>query len=337
MSGFVLSLPWMARLNSFVEDCIRYAMKRKCSIEVAMGPASDHQFNIAPPFWIIMGDIFGPIETYVPGFERVTRNRKVLESKCYLIVFGCPTTRLMNLQTIETKDTESIISGLIRLSCEVGTPKHFLVDKDSAILKALQEAEIPIKDVQRDLRSRIKVEFTTCPVSGHNFHGFIERKIRSIQEGMTTAGIGSMRLTSQGLQTLGKLIENDINNIPLGYAYGRNADNSPLLRLLTPNMMRMGRNNVRTLDGPMLLPSGPVEMMKKVEEGYALWFRVFNETLVPLLVQQPKWFKSSQDLKVGDLVFFKKKDNILLNKLTIGIVEEVDKSKDGLIRRVEVR
>ena len=102
-------------------------------------------------------------------------------------------------------------------------------------------------------------------------------------------------------------------------------------------MMRMGRNNVRTLDGPMLLPSGPVEMMKKVEEGYALWFRVFNETLVPLLVQQPKWFKSSRDLKVGDLVFFKKKDNVLSNKWTVGVVEEVVKSKDGLIRRVEVR
>ena len=112
--------------------------------------------------------------------HQITRKRKVLESKCYLIVFGCPIPRLMNLQTIETKDTESIISGLICLSCEVGTPKHFLVDKDSAILKALQEAEIPIKDVQRDLRSRIKVEFTTCPVSGHNFHGFLERKIRSL-------------------------------------------------------------------------------------------------------------------------------------------------------------
>ena len=83
-------------------------------------------------------------------------------------------------------------------------------------------------------------------------------------------------------------MENDINNIPLGYVYGRNADNSPLLRLLTPNMMRMGRNNVRTLDGPMLLPSEPVEMMKKVEEGYALWFRDFNETQVHLLVKQPK-------------------------------------------------
>ena len=65
--------------------------------------------------------------------------------------------RLMNLQTIETKDTDSIISGLIRLSCEVGTPKHFLVDKDSAILKALQEAEIPIKDVKGICEAELKL------------------------------------------------------------------------------------------------------------------------------------------------------------------------------------
>ena len=39
-------------------------------------------------------------------------------------------------------------------------------------------------------------------------------------------------------------------------------------------MKRMGRNNVRVLDGPMILPNGPVKMMRKVEEVYSLWFRV---------------------------------------------------------------
>ena len=53
-------------------------------------------------------------------------------------------------------------------------------------------------------------------------------------------------------------------------------------------MMRMVRNNVKVLDGPMIFLNGPVEMMKKVEEGYTLWFRVFDETLVPLIVQQLK-------------------------------------------------
>ena len=53
--------------------------------------------------------------------------------------------------------------------------------------------------------------------------------------------------------------------------------------------------------------------------------------MVPLLVQRPKWFKSARDLKVGDLVLFKKQDNVLSNKWTVVM------SKDGLIRRAKVR
>ena len=58
---------------------------------------------------------------------------------------------------------------------------------------------------------------------------------------------------------------------------------------------------------------------------------------MPLLVPQQKLFKSTQYLKVGDLVFFKKQDNVIWNEETARLIEDVGKSKDGLIRRVEVR
>ena len=60
-------------------------------------------------------------------------------------------------------------------------------------------------------------------------------------------GFDKMRLHATGVQTLASLIANDINNIPLGYAYGRDENNSPLLRLLSPKMLRLGRNNGRAL------------------------------------------------------------------------------------------
>ena len=53
-------------------------------------------------------------------------------------------------------------------------------------------------------------------------------------------GVEKMRLHAMGYQTLMKLIENDLNNLPFGYGYGRSADNSPLMKLIYPNMLKIG-------------------------------------------------------------------------------------------------
>ena len=65
----------------------------------------------------------------------------------------------------------------------------------------------------------------------------------------------------------GKLVENDLNDLPMGYSYARDSDNSPLLKLIFPNMLRIGRNNRRALEGPFKLPSDPTDLIKKVEEA----------------------------------------------------------------------
>ena len=101
------------------------------------------------------------------------------------------------------------------------------------------------------------MKFKTCPVSGHNYHGLVERKIRTVQECLDKCDVDKMRLHATGLQTFCKLIENEMNNLPCGYSYTRDADNSPLLKMIFPNMLRVGRNNSRALDGPVRMPSGP--------------------------------------------------------------------------------
>ena len=58
-----------------------------------------------------------------------------------------------------------------------------------------------------------------------------------------------------------KLVENDLINLPMGFSYGRDADNTPLLKLATPNMMRIGRLNSRAVDGPIRFPAGPKDVM----------------------------------------------------------------------------
>ena len=223
------------------DDCTSCARKRKRFIDVNMGPVSDEQLTIAPAFYISMVDIFGPCKVYVPGHAMKTRHRNVVEAKCYVLVFACPVTKAVNLQVIEDKSADGVLDGVNRLGCEVGFPSFLFVDQDSGILKALREAKVELMDLQLLLQKVRDVKFKTCPVSGHNFHGLVERKIRTVQECLEECGFGTMRLHATGLQTVMKLVENDMNNLPIGFSYGRDSDNSPLLKLIFPNMLRCGR------------------------------------------------------------------------------------------------
>ena len=260
-----------------------------------------------------------------------------MEVKCYVLVSVCPVTKLVNLQVLEAKSADGVIDGVTRLCCEVGAPSTMLVDQDSGILKALKEAEVDIRDLNLLLHKEKGIKFKTCPVSGHNYHGLVERKIRTVQECLDKHEVNGMRLHATGLQTFCKLIENEMNNLPCGYSFGRDADNSPLLKLIFPNMLRVGRNNSRALDGPVRMPSGPGELMKKVETAYNTFYKLWNTTMIPKLMRMHKWFDGKAQLQNGDIVYFRKQENELSSKWTVGKVTDIVRSKDGIVRRCTVQ
>ena len=323
--------------KELADDCVRCKMKRRKYLEAAMGPISDSQLTLAPPCWMIQVDLFGPMNVFVPGFEKNTRNRKVLEAKCWVMTAVCPTTRLVNLQVLESSKAAGWIDGFTRLCCEVGVPSHVFVDQDPAGMSAFNNSEVEFRDLQLRLHREKGIAISVCGVSGHDRHGHVERVIRSIQESLSDCGLKKKILHATGLQTLVKLVESQYNNLPIGYHYSRAADNTPLLRILTPNMLRIGRINKRSLDGPIKLPEKRMELLTKVEEVYTAWYKIWLETLVPKLLYTPKWFKSSQELKPGDLVFFRKSESALDGKWVVGMVDQVEWGRDGTIRMVTVK
>ena len=323
--------------REIAEECLRCKMKRKKFLEVPMGPVAQDQLVLAPPFYITMIDLFGPVESYVPGFERHTRNRQVLESKMYIMVAVCVTTKVVNLQALEGRKTHEIIDGFTRLCAEVGVPTKVHVDDESGAVAGFKAAELDILDLQHKLRTQFGISFETCPVSGHFQHGLAERIIRSIQETFDDQKLKKKRLHSMGWQTFCKLAENAYNNLPIGYSHSRYQDNTELLKILTPNMLRVGRINSRALQGPVRLPTNKKELLQHVEKLYGGWFKVFKETVVPRLIQQPKWFKIDQDLKEKDIVYFEKRESALGSSWTVGEVDQVIVGRDGLIRRAVIK
>ena len=311
----------MTLYRELASECIRCSMKRKRFLEVPMGPVAQEQLMVAPPFYITMLDLFGPVSSYVPGYERQTRARNSLKSKLYIMTAVCVTTKLVNLQVLEEKSAAGIVDGFTRLSCEVGIPSKVHVDQDSGALAAFESAEIDFIDLQHKLWTQFGISFSTCPVGGHDQHGLVEAVIKSVQETFSDCGLDKSRIHATGWQTFCKLAENAFNNLPLGYSYSRAQDNTELLKIITPNMLRVGRINSRALQGPIRLPVDKKELLQQVENTYKAWFKVFKEVMVPRLIQQPKWFKIDKDLKQGDLVYFQKTESALSSPWTIGQVD----------------
>jgi hypothetical protein len=173
-----------------------------------------------------------------------------------------------------------------------------------------------------------------CPVGGHNFHGKVERRINHVKESLNKS-IHNERLGILQWETMAASIANCVNNLPL--ALGDIKGDFEVMDLITPNRLLLGRNNERSPDIPLTVVNDYDKIIKQNEKVFQSWFECWLISHVPKLVDQPKWFKSDRDLKVGDVVLFLKQESELCNTYQYGMVHSLVVGRDGLIRKVEVR
>ena len=60
-----------------------------------------------------------------------------------------------------------------------------------------------------------------------------------------------------------------------------------------------------------------------MEKLYSGWLKIFKDTVVVRLIQQPKWFKIDQDLKEKDLGYFQRSESALGSTWTVNEVDPV--------------
>ena len=74
--------------------------------------------------------------------------------------------------------------------------------------------------------------------------------------------------------------------------------------------------------------------MKVIDEKYELWYQVWNENYIPLIMDRQKWHFRKENLTPGDIVYFKLKESKMSATWRIGKVEEVTIGKDGFVREI---
>ncbi len=316
--------PLVNRIGRLCERC-KYLNKKL--LEITMGAISGYNLTIAPAFYVSQVDLAGPFNAYSPHNKRST-------IKIWLSVWCCATTSTTSIKTMDDYSTSAFLSAFTRFACDAGYPKTLLVDAGSQIVKGCESAELQFWDIRFKLHQSKSIDFEVCPVGGHNFNGKVERKIREIKKSITKA-VSNCRLSLLQWETLGATIANSINNMPLALG-SFSKSNLECMDLITPNRLKMGRNNERSPVGEVVFADNE----KIIEENKAIfdaWFEVWLLTHVPKLMSQPKWFRVGRDLKSGDIVLFLKHDSAIGSNYQFGIVDSVESGRDHRIRKVTVR
>ena len=322
-------------MKKVCEDCIFCKKLKLKYLKQLMGPLSDAQLSISPIFYYCYIDAWGPVKSYVPGYERETRSGHKIH-EMMMLIFGCAATGMINCQMMEGgKNTDCVLDAFNRFFSEACVPKVCLPDKDGAVMKALTEGEIDIIGRDGVLARQRGIYFETCLAQDHSAHGRIEARIKMVQQSLERSNIRMDKMRTMGWQTLAKIIERDVNNIPLGYLQ-HDTDLGPLLQVLTPNSLKLNTASERAPSGLFTIPGHAKDMITDIEKKYKFWYEIWNTDYIPLIARRQKWFSQDDDLKENDVVYFKLTDTALSSKWHIGKVEYVLPSRDTRTRKVGI-
>ena len=76
--------------------------------------------------------------------------------------------------------------------------------------------------------------------------------------------------------------------------------------------------------------------MENINDKYKLWYKVWNEFYLPLIMRGKKWHEESENLIPGDIVYFKLQESAMSASWRTGKVEKVKVGADGFVRQVTI-
>ena len=316
--------------SEVVKDC-HYCQRYKVKLtEAVMSKQHKSRMTIAPAFYAVQADLFGPLQAFCKHGRR-----SVL--KVWGLVFKCPTTLAVAAYIMDEYSTGSFLDAFFRFTARYGMPATLYIDGGSQLVSACNNATFSISDITKSLNENydIKINFEVCPVGGHNMHGAVERQIREVRRIMHTVCKG-IKLDVLQWETTLAWISNEINSMPL--SLGNRYVDLDNLDLITPSRLLLGRNNKRAVAGLAATPdfAGLLGEMEEIERAW--WMVWKDEKLADLVPQPKKWRAGDPDVREGDVVVFVRDQSELGGpSWRVGMVHEVERSADNVIRKVTVK
>ena len=265
------------------------------------------------------------------------------ESKVYICLFTCSTTRAIHLEVVTDLSVETFLLAFCRFASRKSLPHIMMSDNASTYLSAAEELRdmLNSKELEASL-GRCGVTWKFIPKKAPWYGGYWERLI-----GLTKAALkkvlGRAHISLIMLQTLVVEVEATLNNRPLTYISDDPRDPQPL----TPSDLLYGRRitalphrtvNEEDMHDPDY--GNPESKMRKSAKKLALLLRHFQtrwkrEYLTSLREFHKSQGSKHQKVRVGDIVQIHDEGPRINWRLAV--IEELITGKDGLVRAANIR
>ena len=280
-------------------------------------PLPIERVTMAPVFSVTGLDNAGPV--YCVDFPG---------SKFYICLFVCGVVRAIHLELVDSLSTEDFILAFRRFAALKRLPSVVYSDNAKNFVSGK-------KRLLSFLGPRSPEWKFICPRSPW-WGGWWERLVRSVKCGIRKT-IGKSCITKLEMQTLLPEIAVSINSRPLTFV-GTDVEN----RLpLTPNHFLAGQGKQGLDNGIVedvefvsadVLSLREQEMLQRQNEFWEIWSSDYLRNLPPAYQK----FQKQGQISVGSIVLIKE-DNLPRLKWSLGLVENLHKGRDGIVRAADVK
>jgi hypothetical protein len=281
----------IAKVKKACSKC-RLMLKEVVGLELA--DIHPLRYTICPPFYGVMMDI-------AMGFKAKPYKdaRRSLQANALVIV--CLLTSATSIHVLDSLETQAVIMALERHASRYGTPAHVFVDAGTQLEK-LKDTSFSLRDMSGGVAVSRSFAIAVATPKAHEAQGRVEAKIKIVRQLLQTlSDTSDVAHTLLGWETVFARIADAIDNLPI--ARGSSCAPTDLgWEVITPNRLKLGRNNFRNLEGTITLTGGPQTMLDRNRLLTERWYQLFIER-IHLFIPGPK-SGEYRTLAEGDVVLF---------------------------------
>jgi len=307
------------------KKCTKCRLRLKQTIEKELADFPACRTTVAPPFYFVQMDI-------AMGFRgKRYDTAKRSEFSVHALVIVCLTTSATNILVLDGLRTESVVMALQRHAARYGMPGEIYVDSGTNLVK-LADVSFDLRGVDGAMFRGSTFRITVSTPKAHEKQGRVERRIRVLREMLERVSqTSSLCETLIGWETLFARISSQIDDLPIARGSATAATDIGW-EIITPNRLKLGRNNHRNLDGDVVLDNAPQTLLDRNRAIFAVWYKIFLERL-HLLVPRAG-VADSRELRLDDIVLFRFQDSSLprLEVWKLGRVVQLISARTVLIQ-----
>ena len=245
--------------------------------------------------------------------------------------------RAVHIEKLNTLETDSFINSFRRFMSRRGTPKKVWSDNGTNFVGASPDLVKCMQQLDEEkirsfgLKKEVEWKFNT-PHASH-MGGVWERQIRTIRRVLTSLlSKHEDKMSDEVLETLFCEVEGMVNSRPLTKLSEEIDDMSTI----SPNQLLLLNEEITDMPGRFVCQDKYKQRWKYIQYLANQFWKKWVKAYLPELQKRSKWHDPHSEVKVGDVV-------LLLEETTprylwpLGLVVDVKKGRDGLVRTVKIK